>query len=114
MPAYIPELDFVAEIEGILVGHVIYSRAKVVTPEGTEVEVINLGPISVLPEYNIEPINDFLNQMNKRRAEVVELISQIPEDKVREMLAGFVMADEGLKNKLAMQYAFKMNSKLML
>lgn len=52
--------------------------------------------------------------MNKRRAEVVELISQIPEDKVRELLVGFVMTDEGLKNKLAMQYAFKMNSKLML
>ena len=48
------------------------------------------------------------------RAEVVELISQIPENKVRELLVGFVMADEGLKNKLIMQYAFKMNSKLML
>jgi len=51
LPAYIPELDFVAEVRGKLVGHVIYSRAKVVTPEGIEVEVINLGPISVLPEY---------------------------------------------------------------
>ncbi len=51
LPAYIPELDFVAEIEGKLVGHVIYSRAKVITTEGTEVEVINLGPISVLPDY---------------------------------------------------------------
>lgn len=50
LPSFIPELDFVAEIEGKIVGHVIYSRAKVVTPEGTEVEVINLGPISVLPE----------------------------------------------------------------
>ena len=65
-------------------------------------------------EADIEPTNDFLNKVNKRRAEVVELISQIPEDKVRELLAGFVMADEGLKNKLTMQYAFKMNSKLML
>lgn len=51
LPAYIPELDFVAEAEGKLVGHVIYSRAKVVTAEGKEVEVLDLGPISVLPEY---------------------------------------------------------------
>ena len=65
-------------------------------------------------EADIEPTNDFLNKVNKRIAEVVELISQIPEDKVRELLVGFVMADEGLKNKLTMQYAFKMNSKLML
>lgn len=65
-------------------------------------------------EADIEPTNDFLNKVNKRRAEVVELISQIPEDKVRELLVGFVIADEGLKNKLTIQYAFKMNNKLML
>ena len=65
-------------------------------------------------EAEKEPTNDFLNKVNKRRAEVVELISQIPEDKVRELLVGFVMADEGLKNKLTIQYAFKMNNKLML
>ena len=53
-------------------------------------------------EADIEPTNDFLNKVNKRRAEVVELISQIPEDKVRELLVVFVMADEGLKNKLTM------------
>lgn len=51
IPAYIPELDFVAESNGKLVGHVIYSLAKVETSDGKETEVINLGPISVLPEY---------------------------------------------------------------
>lgn len=44
----------------------------------------------------------------------MELVSKIPEDKVRELLAGFILADDGLKNKLQMQYDFKMNSKLML
>ena len=65
-------------------------------------------------EKDIELTNDYLDRMNKRRTEVVELVSQIPEDKVKELLVGFVMADESLKNKLSMQYAFKMNSKLML
>jgi len=58
--AFIPELDFVAEIEGKIVGHVIYSRAKVVTPKGTEIEVINLGPISVLPEYQRKGVGSAL------------------------------------------------------
>ena len=50
----------------------------------------------------------------RKKEEVTELISKIPEDKVRELLVGFVLADEGLKHKLQMQYEFKMNSKLML
>lgn len=50
-PSYIPKLDFVAETDGKIVGHVIYSLAKVVTSEGKEIEVINFGPLSVLPEY---------------------------------------------------------------
>lgn len=50
-PCYVPQLDFVAEIDGRLVGHVIYSLAKVVTPNGREVEVLSFGPLSVLPGY---------------------------------------------------------------
>lgn len=33
---------------------------------------------------------------------------------MRELLIGFVFADEKLKHNLQMQYEFKMNSKLML
>ena len=57
---------------------------------------------------------DCFKRFNKQKAEVIELVSKIPEDKARELLVGFVLADEGLKNKLQMQYDFKMNSKLML
>ena len=57
---------------------------------------------------------DFCESYNKRKTEVIELVSQIPEEKVRELLVGFVLEDESLRNKLQMQYDFKMNSKLML
>lgn len=57
---------------------------------------------------------DFCERFDKRKTEVIELVSQIPEEKVRELLVGFVLEDEGLRNQLQMQYAFKMNSKLML
>lgn len=49
--SFIPALDFVAELDGGLVGHIIYSRAKVVTPSGQEIEVLSFGPLSVLPQY---------------------------------------------------------------
>jgi len=50
-PCFIPELDFIAEIDGTLVGNVMYSRAKIVSPDGSETEVLTFGPLSVLPEY---------------------------------------------------------------
>ena len=60
------------------------------------------------------PSEDFYQRHQRERAEVTELISKIPEDKVRELLVGFVLEDERLKHNLQMQYEFKMNSKLML
>ena len=50
-PCFIPELDFVAEIDDTLVGNVMYSYAKIIAPDGIETEVLTFGPISVLPEY---------------------------------------------------------------
>ena len=51
VPAFLPELDFVSEMDGELVGHVMYSRAKVVDDGGKETEVLTFGPLSVLPTY---------------------------------------------------------------
>ncbi|NLY53381.1 MAG: N-acetyltransferase [Firmicutes bacterium] len=50
-PALVPELDYVAEADGKLVGHIIYTRAKVIDNEGREHEVLPFGPLRVLPEY---------------------------------------------------------------
>ena len=60
------------------------------------------------------PLEDFYQRHQREKEEVAELISKIPEDKVRELLVGFVLADERLKHNLQMQYEFQMNSKLML
>lgn len=48
---FIPELDFVAEIDGELAGNIMYSKAKVVDGTGAEHEVITFGPLSVLPKF---------------------------------------------------------------
>lgn len=50
-PAFVPELTYVAEIEGQIVGHILYSRAKIVGDEGRAWEVLTFGPLSVLPAY---------------------------------------------------------------
>ncbi len=51
VPAFIPELDFVAELDGKIVGNIMYSKAKIVDEKGVEHEVITFGPLSVLPSY---------------------------------------------------------------
>jgi len=49
--AFIPELDFIAELDGQLVGNIMYSKAKIANQSGAECEVISFGPLSVLPLY---------------------------------------------------------------
>ena len=44
--AFIPELSLVAEIDGKIVGHILFTRATV----GKDT-VLVLAPLSVLPEY---------------------------------------------------------------
>ena len=51
VPAFIPELDFVAELDGQIVGNILYSKATVTNETGVEHEVITFGPLSVLPSY---------------------------------------------------------------
>jgi len=45
----INELNFIAEMDGQIVGHVIYSNAHILLPDGSMVDVLNFGPLSVLP-----------------------------------------------------------------
>lgn len=49
--AFIPELDFVAELDGRIAGNIMYSRAKVVDSDGNAAEVLTFGPLSVLPKF---------------------------------------------------------------
>jgi predicted N-acetyltransferase YhbS len=46
----IMELNFVAEMNGRIVGHIIYSHAHILQSDGSKVSVLNFGPISVWPE----------------------------------------------------------------
>ena len=50
-PSYEPRLHFIAELNGKIVGHIIYSKSKIVDNTGTNHEMLTFGPLSVLPEY---------------------------------------------------------------
>ena len=50
-PDFIPELDFVMEVEGRIIGHVMYSRAELVADDGSVLPAWTFGPISIHPDY---------------------------------------------------------------
>lgn len=50
--AFVPELNFVAESQGRLIGSILYSKAAVVDDQGSIHPVLTFGPLSVLPQYH--------------------------------------------------------------
>ena len=49
--AFIPELALVAELDGKIIGYVVNLRSYIDRDDGKRYEVLSLGPIAVLPEY---------------------------------------------------------------
>ena len=50
-PAFIPELDFVAELDGRVVGSILYTRAQIRLDAGGSLPVLSFGPLCVLPAF---------------------------------------------------------------
>ena len=50
-PDFIPELDYVMEEDGKIIGHVMFSKAEIVLDDGTKFPSWTFGPISIHPDY---------------------------------------------------------------
>lgn len=50
-PDFIPELDFVMEEDGKIIGHVMFSKAEIVLEDGKPFPAWTFGPISIHPDY---------------------------------------------------------------
>lgn len=47
---FVPELDFVMEKEGIIIGQNIFSKAYIQVDDGRELPIMTMGPICIAPE----------------------------------------------------------------
>lgn len=63
--SFINELDIVAEVDGRIVGNIVYTKAKIVTDDSNSYEVISFGPLSVLPEFQGRGIGGMLIEHTK-------------------------------------------------
>lgn len=67
-PDFIPELDYVALVDGKIVGNIMYAKAFVENENGERLEVISFGPVSVLPSYQHKGVGTSLIQHSLRQA----------------------------------------------
>ena len=50
-PDFIPELDFVMEENGHIIGHIMFSKAELTLDDGSKKPSWTFGPISIHPDY---------------------------------------------------------------
>lgn len=48
---FIRELDFVIELDGKVIGNIMYTKARLTDEAGSEKEILTFGPVSIVPEY---------------------------------------------------------------
>ena len=75
-PDFIPALDFVMERDGLIIGHIMFSKAELILPDGTHKSSWTFGPICIHPDY-------------KRKGYGIQLLDYAL-DKAREMGIGFL------------------------
>lgn len=68
---FIPELDLVAELDGKIVGNVIYTKSKLTDENGSEKDILTFGPLSVAPEYQRRGIGKALLESSFEKALVL-------------------------------------------
>ncbi|MBR5407996.1 MAG: hypothetical protein IK111_10230 [Lachnospiraceae bacterium] len=49
-PAFVPELDFVMEQDGILIGQNMFMKTIIEADDGRTIDVLTMGPIGITPE----------------------------------------------------------------
>jgi predicted N-acetyltransferase YhbS len=59
-PDFIPLLDYVLELDGRIVGSIMYTKARLEDKHGERKEIISLGPLCVAPEFQRKKLGKLL------------------------------------------------------
>ncbi len=50
-PSFIPELNVVMELDGKIIGHIMYARSFITNDDGKQIPIMTFGPMSIHPDY---------------------------------------------------------------
>lgn len=67
-PAFVPELDFVMEKDGHLIGQNMFMRAHIRADDGRKIPIMTMGPICVAPEFKRQGYGKLLLDYSLERA----------------------------------------------
>ncbi|SFB06886.1 GNAT family N-acetyltransferase [Selenomonas ruminantium] len=67
-PAFVPELDFVMEKNGRLIGQNIFMRAVIKADDGREIPIMTMGPICICPELKRQGYGKILLDFSLKKA----------------------------------------------
>ena len=81
-PDFIPELDFVMEEDGKIIGHVMYSKAALVLEDGSSFPIWTFGPISIHPDYKRKGYGLKLLQYSMEKAKEMGVKALCMEGKI--------------------------------
>ncbi len=70
-PYFVPELDFVLEKSGQLIGHILYMRAHIKTDGGKTLPIMTFGPISIHPKFQRKGYGKFLLDYSMEQARIL-------------------------------------------
>ena len=70
-PAFVPELDLVMELDGKLIGQVIYVRLEIDCDDGRKVSIMTFGPIGIAPEYKRQGYGKILLDYSMEKAKAM-------------------------------------------
>ena len=67
-PAFVPELDFVMEKEGRLIGQNIFMRAAIKADDGRDIPIMTMGPICISPKLKRHGYGKILLDFSLKKA----------------------------------------------
>lgn len=70
--AFIPELSLVATFQNMVVGHILFTKIKIIADNGNENESLALAPMAVLPKYQKSGIGSQLIKAGLDKARELE------------------------------------------
>jgi len=74
---YVSNLDLVAVYKNEIIGHIISTKARVIDSENNEHEVLCVGPLSVLPEFQKQGVGSILMKSSIAKAKELNYAGMI-------------------------------------
>ncbi len=65
---FIKELDFVLELNGEIIGNIMYTKAKLIDETGKEKDILTFGPLCISPDYQRKGYGKMLMEHSFKKA----------------------------------------------